>query len=382
MLTFKSFTGINNVLPPERLSAKELQSATDVDIDRSGALLRRAGYAELSGTCHKNIWQAAGFMLSTISGNDLVALAGATQTLVQAALGPARVWYVNLPDGRTAFSNGAICGITGGGSATSWGVPRPPVAGALTPVSGNLHASTYRISITYVRSADGAESGPTYIVEDTFAGGLLLTGLPAAAGMTINVYADGYLAGNTAGAMFTFSGANHELVSACRTEHFDPAPAGRCLAFWRGRCLVAKDNVLYASRPHEWEHFDMRRDFKQFSAPITAVIPVEGGVFVGTEAEFAFLAGTEFDKLEFRPQVAAPTVLGSGIAVPGDALEPRDGGAPGPGGIAIVGGMLTACYSNGLAVRLSEGQYVTTATEVAATFRYVQGTPQYLAIPQ
>ena len=36
----------------------------------------------------------------------------------------------------------------------------------------------------------------------------------------------------------------------------------------------------------------------------------------------------------------------------------------------------------GKSIKLTEGKYVTSATEVAATFREINGVPQYLAIPQ
>lgn len=383
MLTLKSFTGINNVLPPERLSAKELQAALNTDIDQSGALLRRSGYSEVSDSCHKNIWQADGFMLATVEGNDLVAIPPAGDpVVVQEAMGTARVWYVNLPDGRTAFSNGAITGVTDGGAAVAWGVERPASTGALTPIAGLLHEGEYQPSITYVRTADGLESAPAYGTPETFDGGFMLTGLPVLAGHTINVYLDGFLAGSTANNIFTFAGANHELVSASRTDYFEPAPAGRCLALWRGRCLVAKDKVLYASRPHEWQHFDVRRDFKQFSGEITSVVPVDGGIFVGTTAELAFLAGAEFDKLQYQQAIPGWVVLGSGVQAPSELIAQRDGAAPGTGAIFIAGGVMVAGYSNGFAARLTESRYRTAVTEVAATFRMVDGIPQYVAVPQ
>ena len=50
--------------------------------------------------------------------------------------------------------------------------------------------------------------------------------------------------------------------------------------------------------------------------------------------------------------------------------------------ICIVGGYLVAGFGGGTAVKLTEGKYVTSAAEVAATFRQIDGIPHYLAIPQ
>ena len=65
MLTFNSFTGINNVEPSHRLSAGDMIEAVDVDIGLTGDISRRSGFTEISAQCHKNLWQASGFMLAT-----------------------------------------------------------------------------------------------------------------------------------------------------------------------------------------------------------------------------------------------------------------------------------------------------------------------------
>ena len=55
----------------------------------------------------------------------------------------------------------------------------------------------------------------------------------------------------------------------------------------------------------------------------------------------------------------------------------------GPAMICIAGaGYLYAGFDGGQPVNLTDGTYTTDATEVAATFRIVDGIPQYIAIPQ
>ena len=168
----------------------------------------------------------------------------------------------------------------------------------------------------------------------------------------------------------------------CRTDNLRPAPAGTVTAFWRGRVLVAVGPVLYASKTNGWESFDFRRDFKQFSAPITLIQPVDGGVFVGTEQELAFLSGTEFDKLAYVRVLDGPTVLGSGVAVRGELVQRGQGTGQGAAMLCIAGRGIVAGFSDGGIARMTEGRYATDVTEVAATFRMVGGTPQYLAVPQ
>lgn len=390
MLTFEKFSGINNVLQPHRLGTDALTVATNVDVGLTGDLTRRAGYTELLPTCHKNLHQADGFVLATVDGGDLISMdaSGGLRTTLYPSLGPDRVWYCDLPDGRTTFSNGLINGITGGQTATTWGVPVPESLGTLTPVAGELFPGDYQYQLTYVRLSDGLEGGPLYSnpwsVPD---GGILLMGLPELEGHKINVYltsANGenaYLAGSTFSGSFSYLGKNDALVLPCRTGNLRPAPAGTATAFWRGRVLVAVGPVLYASKTNGWESFDFRRDFKQFAAPITLVQPVDGGVFVGTEGELAFLGGTEFDKLSYVQVLDGPTVLGSGVAVRGELVKRGQGVGQGAAMICIAGRGLVAGFSDGGIVRMTEGRYATDVAEVAATFRMVNGAPQYLAVP-
>lgn len=389
MLTFEKFSGINNVLPPQRVGDSELVTATNADVGLSGELRRRSGFTEQAAGCHKNVHQADGFLLATRDGGELVAIAGATTTSLHPVLGVARVWYCNLPDGRTTFSNGLINGITDGASITSFGIPVPESVGGATPVSGDLHPGDYQYQLTYVRLSDGLEGGPAYsnptAVPD---GGVLLQGLPVLDDHKINVYLTGangehaYLAGSTTSEAFSYLGKNDALVLPCRTDHFSPAPIGTITAFWRGRVLVAQGSLLWASRTNSWESFDLRRDFKQFSAPITLIQPVDGGIFVGTEKELAFLAGTEFDKLAYTRVLDGPVVLGSGVAVRGELVQRGQGTGQGAAMICIAARGLVAGFSDGGIARMTEGRYATDVTEVAATFRMVNGAPQYLAVPQ
>ena len=395
MLTFKSFTGINNTVPSQRLmhdqesKTAELASAVNVDIGLTGEIRRRSGFSELLGTCHKNLHQAAGFILATVDGGDLISMDadGENRVTLYPSLGVSRVWYCNLPDGRTTFSNGLICGVTDGVMATTWGVPRPFGVGSVTEVSGDLFSGEYRYGLTHVRLADGLEGATVYSapfqLDD---GGIVLTGLPELAGHKLNVYLIGqdgdhaYLAGSTTNAAFAFSGKNETLTIPCRTDNLDVAPAGTVAAFSGGRVLVASGSTLFASRPHMVESFDYLRDFKQFTSPITLIQPVDDGVYVGTTTELVFMAGSEFDKMTYRQVLAGPVVLGSGVQVPGDLIR---GGQPGTAMLCIADGVICAGFNGGNLVRLTEGRYQTDVTEVAATFRMLPGRiPQYLAVPQ
>ena len=305
MPTFENFTGINNVLPSHRLRKGELATALNVDIGLDGEIMRRGGYASVSGLCHKNLHEFGTALLSTTQSDLCVTPLVGVRTTLLPSLGMDRVWYVDLPDGRVAFANGLICGITDGVTVTGWGVPLPPSTGACTDISGALFPGLYGWQLTYVRLSDGLEGGAVAapVSAQITLGGVMLTGLPALAGHSINVYLSSHnggeqlLAGTTTGTTFAFVGANDTLNLPCRTLFVGPAPStGTVCALWRGRALIADGNVLRASLPFMVEQFDVRRDFKQFSAAITLIQPVDDGVYVGTLTELAFLSGQSYGK--------------------------------------------------------------------------------------
>ena len=388
MLTFDAFAGINNILPEHRLTGKDLLVARDVDIGLTGEISRRAGFTEVSALCHKNLHQAQGFMLATC-GSVLTAIhPNGDRHVIHPALGPERVWYCNLPDGRTTFTNGLIHGVTDGLTGSDRSVPAPDSLGAPGMAFGALHPGQYRYHLTHVRLADRLEgqaisSAPIAIEH----GGMRLDGLPQRDGHETHVYLSGqdgegaYLAGVAAGNSFEYTGNNAALVLPCRTLGAQPFPVGTITAFWRSRVLVAQGNVLWASRPNAL-HLSDWKDFKPFGAAITAIQPVDDGVYVGTASDLIFLAGTAWDQLAFVPTQRGPVVPGSGVSAPGDRIKLGDGTGNGTAMLCIAGGEIVAGFGGGQTASLTDGRYRTTAIEVCATFREVNGIPQYLAAAQ
>lgn len=389
MLTFESFTGINNVLPAHRLEGSDLIEATDVNIGLTGEIVRRRGFTEVSALCHKNLSDGQGFTLST-AGNQLVAThPGGARHVVHPAIGPERLWYCNLPDGRTTFSNGLIQGITDGLSSLDRSVPEPVTLGAPDTAFGELFPGAYRYYLTHVRLVDGAESPPVGSSPISIvSGGLRIDGLPQLPGHALNVYLSAesgegaYLVGaGIAGDAFQFGGKNAELVTPCRTIGARPFPVGTITAYWRGRVLVAQGDVLWASRPFA-PHLSDWRDFKPMKARLTAIQPVDDGIFVGTDKELVFLAGTTWEGLTYRSTRRGPVVLGSGVSAPGDQLRIGDGAGGGDAMLCIAGGEIVAGFAGGQTSSLTQGRYKTSVAEVSATFRVVDEIPQYVAVPQ
>ena len=388
MLTFESFTGINNVLPGHRRSSGELAAALNVDIGLTGEIARRGGYSEASSLCHKNLHQATGYMLATVGGALTAIWPSGDRHVIHPALGFSRVRYCNLPDGRTLFSNGLIHGMTDGLALQDWTIPAPESAGSVAPAHGSLFSGSYRMFLTYRRLSDRVE-GPALDAGliPIGLGGLHIDGLPVLDGYEVCVYLSGeggeggYFAGATTASTFDFSGPNDSMVVPCRTLGTFAAPVGTHMAYWRGRVLIAVGATLWATVPGSM-HLVAWRDFRQFSSPITMVAPGDGGIYVGTETELAFLAGERFDQMVYRSVAVGFVVPGSGVVAPGERVKLGDGAGRGDAVLCIVGGFIVAGFGGGQLSMLTADRYKTTAQEVAATFRTVNGIPQYIAVPQ
>jgi hypothetical protein len=71
------------------------------------------------------------------------------------------------------------------------------------------------------------------------------------------------------------------------------------------------------------------------------------------------------------------------VTVEAEYLKPREGGNyRGLALVCIADGTLVFGYNGGSIWRFAEGTYRTTVTEVSATFRVIDGIPQYIAVPQ
>ncbi|WP_177340755.1 hypothetical protein [Comamonas thiooxydans] len=386
MLTFKSFTGINNVQPEHRLKASDLLAAKDVDIGLDGEVSRRSGYQRLSEVCHKNLWQGAGFQLATTEGALVSIAAHGLTTVLWPNIGPERVWYCNLPDGRTLFSTGLQRGVTDGVTAWPLTVPEPTSLGALDFAFGELEPGQYRYGLSHVRLSGRAE-GPVRVSEpvSVLQGGLRLDGLPQLPGHALNVYLSGrdgegmFFAGTAVERSFEYGGRNSELVLPARTLGAQVLPDGTLMAFWRGRVLVAQGKVLWASRPAV-PHLSDWRDFKPMTADITALVSVDTGIYVGTTQDLIFLGGETFDGLSYTATKRGSVVLGSGIEAPGHRLALGDGTGAGAAMLCIAGGEVVAGFDGGQTTSLTANRFKTQAKEVSAAFREVNGIPQYMAV--
>ena len=373
----KQFLGINNVADPTRLKDGELLTAVNVDIGSTGDLSSRKGSTTLRAGAAHSVYEAP-FGLLAVIDSDLVLLdtAGALLRVVYPSLGYTRCWYATLADGRVAFSNGLIHGLTTATETAEWGILPPVDHGEGIPGS-----TPYQI--TYVRQSDGLEGPPIYgpPIDTTQA----IIGLPTKAGHDINIYFAPYgeamfLAGSTGTDSFTHSGA--PLGAQWVGAGLAPPPVGKLLHPWLSRVLIADGKTLWATRPLQPELIDLTRDFIQFADDITLIYGTNSGVFVGTTAGVQWLDGTVFGDLKNQPIATGYVTLGSAVEFPLAYLNEkvRPGGIL-QGSLCLVDGVVHLIHGTGQITPLTAQRYRAARTEVHATVRMRGGTMQYLAAP-
>lgn len=121
-----------------------------------------------------------------------------------------------------------------------------------------------------------------------------------------------------------------KLGAPAQFQHLSPMPTGLYLAYWRGRLLTAKANVLRFSEALAYHLHNERHGFVQMPQRITFVQPVEGGIWVGQVDHVAFLQGASPDSLSVIRKASAGPVPGSAILVPADVVGTNlaGGGSP------------------------------------------------------
>jgi len=392
------FTGLdnqNNGTEEESLAPGALKQATDCYVDENGWMVRRAGFTLASAGVYTSLWQGSAMQLAVLGG-DLVKVGGST---LHASVGTARMWFVELPDGRVVYSNGTAMGIVNaaGTSRTAWGVPVPASVGTGANTAGSLPPGTYRWCVTHRRTSDGLEGGPAYSGTLAVTTGIALSGLPTLADHTLNVYittANGtehFYAGNTATSSFTLTSAASR-VRKCMTHYCKAPLAGGILPkFWRGRMLLAVGDTLYATKARTLHLFNVKEDARRFGGTITMVEPVISGIWIGTTEGLYFLGtGNTFAELVMTRKIDGPVLLGSGVAVRGGALLRMGSNGPGlagdgnDGALCIAARAITACYADGSCNALTDQRYLVSSsvTSVAASVIENGSLSQYIAIPQ
>ena len=316
-VVLSAFAGYRNDIAAERFKPGDLSEAMNIDIDETGQVARRSGFAQkIAGAAH-SIW-TNGTLTLAVRGTSLCAIDGATATLIASGITGSRVSFCDAL-GQVFWSDGVQSGVISNGVNRQWGVP-VPAAPVLTTTTGTLPAATYGVCVSHIR-ADGHEGGASLIAWQAVNGsqGIVVTLAPSA--LTRRIYLTmpngdtPYAVGDVpAGSTQATISALPTLSVAVRTQFLGPAPAGQFVFEYRGRLYVASGSELYASQPNEPELFSPVRDL-DFGERITLACPMQSGIFIGTARQVVFLSGTS-------PAEFARTVVAAYGAIEGTQVIP------------------------------------------------------------
>jgi len=341
VVAYSAFAGLRNDVDPERFGLTDLTVGTNIDLDKSGRISRRAGYALMRAGATHSLWAQGGLGVF-VSGSTLYRLSdayGAVVLRTGLTVG-ARMSYLPLNDS-LFFSNGYERGELRFGTLHSWGldVPAPPAA---VVTVGSMTAGIYQFSMTYLRN-DGQESGAPLagVVTVPEGGGLVFT-LPVSTDLEV---ADKvvYLTPPNGERLYralllpnaqttaTYQNDARELAQPLDTQFLGPPPAGHLLCYYRGCVFVAVEDVIYRSEPFAYSLFDLRK-YMQMDGVVTMMEgyednerspetnAVRSGIFIGTEKQCGTLIGSNADDFQYVQKTDYGAVRGAVAHVEGSVF--------------------------------------------------------------
>jgi hypothetical protein len=160
-------------------------------------------------------------------------------------------------------------------------------------------------------------------------------------------------------------------------------PQATLIAQYSGRIYMAYERTIWVTELYNYSLVDKTKNFLQFEDNITLLMPVQDGIFVGTEGGLVFLKGV-FGKMSYNQINSDPVLRGSGTYVPVELVHPQAKNGPLPTGEAAV--FMAACgicagFDGGSCYNLTYDRVMFPgATSAAALFRQQDGANTYVAV--
>ena len=295
----KRFLGINNVSDPLRLRFGWLQTADNVDITDTGALVRRPGYTKALTAAPSGAYTTFDFTRMYVVDAGLLKQVNADLSTVTLRTGMSTrpVHWTEIND-QVFFSNGIDSGIIDkDGRVLAWAWPEPAMC-TLTTVTGTLPKGVYQVVCTYVMP-DGRETGTADAAAIYLDGtkALQINSIPQVAGHRTQVYvapADSTVFqlafADFTGTSATWASSPDALGVDLTTQFFDYLPDGcEYIAAWGGRLYAAQYmqaddlTVIWASEPFGFHLFNLNSGFLLVPGRVTMLAPHPDGLIIGTD---------------------------------------------------------------------------------------------------
>jgi len=328
--------GIDNVSRETALKADKkgrfiaLRDAVNVNIDRDGRAARRGGRALVAALPGCNSYWSSRLGEFASAGTTLYRVTAAGTFDAIGTLNSAdRCAYALLNDTVIATNRTTILRIRGD-EVQPLGISDASAPTVQAVPTGGLNAGLYGVAVSFLR--DGVEGGLSALrmVQVPQCGGIQLSQMPTADDAdTVRVYATepgGELlerVGDTGMGMPSFLIGAGTRGKDAPTQWLRRMPSGQYATNWRGRLLVARNNVMYASRPMAYHLHSPRHGFVQFASRIRMIAGVDSGVYVGTDDGVVFLRGAKPSEWVQESTGGLPPIPGQAIEIIGGDLDPQ-----------------------------------------------------------
>lgn len=394
----KGFMGINNVIPAEKCKPSEFQTATNVDINTAGQLLKRQGRGSkiYTGDVHSHFSNGingnATFRL--FREDDALKKLNSDYSATSLRTGITRtnwVRYLAL-NNLVYYTDEIITGITDGVTSRSWGLEVPPNQLVLTQITGLLPSGRYLCTLTYVRN-DGQESGAPgaiYIDLATSNSGIIVSNIPTSTDSTVD-YVNLYLSTRNGEVLYLmatipngsnpypYQGDTKEFKRVLSTQYMGAPIPGHMIRYYNGRIYVVKENVVCYTQPYNYELMDLVHGFIQFPDRVTLFAPVKGGIWVSyRKGKTGFLEGSD-------PEQGFITHWKTAHAVYEESQQPDE--------VTVRGEVIRGWYwiapdgvylglDGGNLLNKTDNRYAPVSANIAVSFikKTVDGSKQYVSV--
>lgn len=312
--------GANNIANPSRLPEGSVRDLLNLDASPGGTLDLRAGYEKVYEGVDVRAGFAFGSQVVMVDGGRLMLHSTGDDTTTQLAT------VANAgPVGGTVFNSQLYLSTLqdslrfDGHTIKPWAVPPPTFTLGVT--TGTLAPGVYKVAVTCL-GVDGEESGalPQIITLGANQGLSVFCAdsrskivyCSAADGETL--YAQGTMYGTLMGL-----GPLRDDLRQLTTMFLEPLPAVSMLTSLGGSILGAVGNYLYKTRPMYPHLYHPVKDFFQFAAPITVIVPASvgqtSGLYVCADKTY-FLTDIDGDSPTQQDVFEFGGVAGSAVTLP------------------------------------------------------------------
>lgn len=310
--------GINNQAPEARLPEGAVRELVNLEPTAAGSLALRPDF--------DMVFAMNGARCAVADGNSAVVVAdrlyrfdAASSMVTDIGAAPAGVATGAALNGDFYLFVGINQLIVRGNAAYPWAVEPP--AFNVTLGTGSTPPGIYRVAVTAV-DVLGRESGCDPMTVSVVAGQSLGLSWPARAGYTFRVYASA-TDGNTLYLQTTASDAGSITITTpndngarLTTENLKTPVLGDSIAVDGARLLISDGGTLWFTEPFAPHLTNRVSGYVSFPGQINVVAPVDGGVFVVTDAETHYVEGLGTQDVKTRSVQPVGAVYGSGAKLP------------------------------------------------------------------